>query len=42
MQVAKAINEIEWINKVDEHSKGKFAVIGWKENDIKGDGLLEL
>ena len=27
---AKASNEIEWINKVDEHSGGHFAVIGWK------------
>jgi arsenite-transporting ATPase len=39
---AKAGNEIEWINKVDEHTKGQFAVIEWRANDIKGDGLFEL
>jgi arsenite-transporting ATPase len=26
---AKASNEIEWINKVDAHAGGNFAVIGW-------------
>ncbi len=39
---AKASHEIEWINKVDEHSKGNFAVIPWSAEDIKGDKLLEL
>lgn len=29
---AKASNEIEWINKVDEHAKGYFAVISWEAN----------
>lgn len=29
---AKASNEIEWINKVDEHTKGQFAIIGWEAN----------
>ncbi|MBU3154371.1 arsenical pump-driving ATPase [Clostridium estertheticum] len=42
---AKASNEIEWINKVDAHADGKFAVIPWSPDDeIKGDklnGLLE-
>ncbi len=33
MLAAKANNEIEWINKVDEHSKGYFAVIGWTANE---------
>lgn len=33
---AKAGNEIEWINKVKEHSNGNFAVIEWKAEDIKG------
>lgn len=32
---AKASNEIEWINKVDERSGGHFAVIGWEA--AKGD-----
>ena len=33
MLAAKANNEIEWINKVDKHSKGYVAVIGWKANE---------
>lgn len=39
---AKASHEIEWINKVDELSYGKFAVIKWSAEDVKGDGLLSL
>jgi len=39
---AKASNEIEWINKVDAHSNGNFAVIRWSGEEIKGDKLLEL
>ncbi|MDV4150840.1 arsenical pump-driving ATPase [Clostridium sp. AL.422] len=39
---AKASNEIQWINKVDEISKGNFAVIEWKAEEVKGDKLLEL
>ncbi|GAB6151499.1 arsenical pump-driving ATPase [Desulfosporosinus burensis] len=39
---AKASNEIEWINKVDEHSDGNFAVIAWSADEIKGDKLLTL
>ena len=39
---AKASNEIEWINKVDEHSNGNFAVIEWKADEIKGEKLLDL
>ncbi|WP_088187978.1 arsenical pump-driving ATPase [Desulfosporosinus sp. FKA] len=39
---AKASNEIEWINKVDTHSKGNFAVIAWSAEEIKGDKLLTL
>ncbi|MDD3391991.1 MAG: arsenical pump-driving ATPase [Bacilli bacterium] len=42
MLQAKASNEIKWINKVDEHSKGNFAVISWSPEDIKGNKLLEL
>ncbi|SDN71773.1 arsenical pump-driving ATPase [Acetanaerobacterium elongatum] len=38
----KASNEIEWINKVDEHSNGHFALIAWSGEDIKGDELLNL
>ncbi len=40
--IAKASNEIQWINKVDEHSKGKFAVIGWSEAELKGEKLRDL
>ena len=39
---AKASHEIEWINKVDELSDGRFAVIQWSAEDIKGDKLLTL
>lgn len=39
---AKASNEIEWINKVDNHSNGNFAVIAWSAAEIKGDELLTL
>ena len=39
---AKANNEIEWINKVNEISKGNFAVIDWKIEDVKGKELKEL
>lgn len=39
---AKASNEIAWINKVSEISSGNFAVIEWKEKEVKGDRLLDL
>ncbi|MBX4263470.1 arsenical pump-driving ATPase [Clostridium estertheticum] len=39
---AKASNEIEWINKVDAHADGKFAVIPWSPDEIKGDKLNHL
>jgi arsenite-transporting ATPase len=42
MLSAKASNEIEWINKVDAHAKGKFAVIPWSADEIKGEKLNEL
>ncbi|MBH1940937.1 arsenical pump-driving ATPase [Mobilitalea sibirica] len=38
---AKARNEITWINKVDTHTKGNFAVIPWSAEDIKADSLLK-
>jgi arsenite-transporting ATPase len=40
--MAKASNEIQWINKVDEISKGNFAMIDWKAEDVKGIKLKEL
>jgi len=42
MLSAKASNEIEWINKVDAHSGGNFAVISWSADEIKGDKLLTI
>jgi len=42
MLSAKASNEIEWINKVDAHTDGHFALIGWRAEEIKGDKLLTL
>ena len=39
---AKSSNEIEWINKVDKHSGGNFAVIAWSADELKGDKLLTL
>jgi arsenite-transporting ATPase len=42
MLAAKASNEIEWINKIDKHASGNFAVIGWSADEIKGDELNKL
>lgn len=42
MLSAKASNEIEWINKVDTHTKGNFAVIPWNHEEIKGESLKDL
>ena len=39
---AKAGNEIEWINKVNEHSHGNYAIVQWKADEIKGEKLKEL
>lgn len=39
---AKASQEIEWINKVDRHANGHFAVIAWNADDIKDELLLKL
>lgn len=38
----KAMGEIPWINKVNEISKGNFAIIPWKSEEIKGEHLLDL
>lgn len=42
MLVAKAAGEIEWINRINEHSMGKLAIIPWSREDIKGNNLLKL
>lgn len=38
----KASNEIEWINKVNEISKGNFAVVEWIADELKGEKLNDL
>lgn len=42
MLSAKASNEIEWINKVDAHANGNFALISWSADEIKGEKLLTI
>lgn len=39
---AKASNEIQWINKVNEISQGNFAVIDWKAEEVKEGTLSDL
>lgn len=39
---AKAANEIEWINTIDTHTHGNFAVISWKTDDMKDQALQKL
>jgi arsenite-transporting ATPase len=39
---AKASNEIQWINKVNEISKGNFAVVKWTPEELKGKNLGKL
>ncbi|MCM0647288.1 arsenical pump-driving ATPase [Clostridium swellfunianum] len=39
---AKANNEVQWINKVNEISGGNFAVIEWIAEEVKGERLNEL
>jgi arsenite-transporting ATPase len=42
MLKAKAGNEVEWINKVDAHTGGNFALIAWSGDAVKGEKLLDL
>lgn len=39
---SKAANESQWIQKVGEISKGRYALIPWKPFEVKGQKLLEL
>jgi arsenite-transporting ATPase len=39
---AKAYQELEWLHKINTHTLGKCALIGWKPKDLKGETLLEL
>jgi arsenite/tail-anchored protein-transporting ATPase len=38
----KASNEVQWINKVNEISKGNFAVVEWIAEEVKGEKLKDL
>lgn len=38
----KATNEVQWINKVNEISKGNFALIEWMPEELKGEKLKDL
>lgn len=38
----KASSEVEWINKVEQHTGGNFAVIAWSGEQIKGEKLREI
>ncbi len=39
---AKASHEIRWINEVNEHTDGTFAVIKWSAEEMSGDRLKTL
>lgn len=39
---AKAASETEWLNRIDKHADGKFALIAWSAEEIKGNRLLTL
>lgn len=42
MLAAKAASEVEWLNRINEHAGGNFALIAWSAGEIKGDSLLAL
>lgn len=42
MLSAKAAGEVEWLNRIDEHTGGKFALIAWNAGEIRGESLLTL
>lgn len=39
---AKASNEVEWINRINQHTNGNLALIAWRVEDVKGDVLARL
>lgn len=39
---AKANAEIRWINEIENHSKGGFALINWSPEEMKGEQLAAL
>ena len=42
MLKTKASNEIKWINHINSHTNGRFALVKWQTSDVKGDILLHL
>lgn len=42
MLKAKASNEVTWINRIDRHTNGNFALIGWRTEEVKGEILEKL
>lgn len=39
MLKAKAANEVTWINRVNRHTSGRFALVEWKNGEVK-DSML--
>lgn len=39
---AKASNEVQWIEKINEVSKGNLAIIKWTPEELKGENLSKL
>ncbi|QAT48773.1 arsenical pump-driving ATPase [Caproiciproducens sp. NJN-50] len=42
MLAAKAASEVGWLNRIDEHADGNFALIARSAGEIKGNRLLAL
>lgn len=42
MLAARAESETEWLNKVEAHAQGNFAVIQWSADEIRGNKLFTL
>lgn len=42
MLKAKAASEITWINRIDRHTNGNFALVKWQTEDVKGEILEDL
>lgn len=41
MLLAKAEHEVEWIERINNHTKGKFAAIDWKLDEVKESQLSD-
>ena len=42
MLKVKAASEITWINRIDRHTNGNFALVKWQTEDVKGEILEDL